>query len=117
MLAAKNSPANPHATPEDLGELEKLTRAVSTASAVSFADHALHDMSWVSGVLFIIMLFCSTKLTGLSPESTAVVAQLVALWIAMMVCLFGLHILDKAVTRAFRPSRVGGVRRQIQLDE
>jgi len=121
MLAAKSSPANSLAnsvaTPQDLAELERFERSASAATVASFADQALHDMSWLTAVLFIIMLFCATKLTGLSPESTVIVAQLVALWIAMMVSLFAVHILDKCVTRAFRPRRVGGVRRQIQLDQ
>jgi len=121
MLAAKSSPANSVAnsvaTPQDLVELERFERSASAATVASFADHALHDMSWLTALGFIIMLFCATKLTGLSPESTVIVAQLVALWIAMMVSLFAVHILDKCVTRAFRPRRVGGVRRQIQLDQ
>ena len=80
-------------------------RATSTASVVSFTDHALHDLSWLSFLVFVCLLFASAKVVGLTPEAATVFAQLVCLWVGMMVCLFAVTALDKAVMRSFRRRR------------
>ena len=80
-------------------------RAASVASMVSYTDQVLQDMSWLTFLIFVCMLFASAKIVGLTPEAATVFAQLVCLWIGMMVCLFALTALDKAVTRSFRPRR------------
>ena len=83
---------------------------------MSRSDHVLFDMAWLSLVIFIGLLYSSAKLVDLSPESIEVVAHLTSLWIGMMVSLFGVNLLNKAVTRIFRPKRAGGARRRIVLE-
>ena len=114
LSASKATPANPNATLQDLKDLQEFERATSTVSASSFS-HQVNDMAWLTFVLFIALLFSSSKLVGLSPEAANTMVQLVALWIGMMFCLFGVYLLDKAVTRAFRRGQ-RGVKKQVVLE-
>ena len=116
QLSETKQAPNPHATPQDLAMLLEIERTRSGGSMVSRSDHVLFDMAWLSLVIFIGLLYSSAKLVDLSPESIEVVAQLTSLWIGMMVSLFGVNLLNKAVTRIFRPKRAGGARRRIVLE-
>jgi hypothetical protein len=101
---------------QDLAMLLEIERARSGGSVVSRSDHMLFDMAWLSLVIFIGLLYSSAKLVDLSPESIEVIAHLTSLWIGMMVSMFGLNLLNKAVTRVFRPKRAGVACRRIELE-
>jgi hypothetical protein len=116
QLSSTKQAPNASGAAQDLAMLLEVERARSGGSVVSRSDHMLFDMAWLSLVIFIGLLYSSAKLVDLSPESIEVIAHLTSLWIGMMVSMFGLNLLNKAVTRVFRPKRAGAACRRNALE-
>jgi hypothetical protein len=84
---------SPAASPADLTNLQELEPVGSTTFYIFCFTF----------LLFVGVGICWAKVIGLSSEAAVVFTQLISLWVSMMLCLFGFHLLNKAVTKVYRP--------------
>ena len=75
--------------------------ASATSTPWADADGTLYDMAWLTFLVFVVVLFSCAKVLELSAASVEAIAQLSALWIGMMLCLFGLTLINNVVTRKY----------------